>query len=112
MLNKMIILLAIVISAVTLAAAVSANVSGSAELVLEKESSTEYMSPVVADVDNDGQNELLARIPLWFESCRSGCEVVKYDWGNCYGQTYCPTWRAGIPIEQSRDVVIAVGNLG
>ena len=111
MLNKMTVLLGVVFSAVVLAAAVSANASGSAELVLEKESVPFYGSPVVADADNDGQNELLSSVALWFEGCRNGCEVVKYDWGNCYGQTYCPTWRAGIPIEQSRSVAIAVGNL-
>ncbi len=82
-----------------------------AELTLEKGSFTQFMSPVVADADNDGQNEVLAsNIEMW-EMNNSGCEVVKYDWGNCYGQAYCPTWKAGIPIDQSRAVVIAVGNL-
>ena len=111
MLNKNIILLGIVLSAVILAAAVSTNATSSAELVLEKESVWEYRSPVVADVDNDGENEVLVGGFTRWETTGNGCEVVKYDWGNCYGQGYCPTWKAGIPIEQSRDVTIAVGDL-
>lgn len=81
------------------------------ELLLEKETFSYYGSPVVADGDNDGDNELLSSVSLWFENCKNGVEVVKYDWGDCYGQTYCPTWRAGIPIEQSGSVAIAVGDL-
>lgn len=93
-------------------AAISANSSGvSAGLVLEKGSYTQFMSPVVADADNDGQNEVLAGSFEAWEGNNNGCDVVKYDWGNCYGQSYCPTWKAGIPIDQSHAVVIAVGNL-
>lgn len=83
----------------------------STELFLEKASISHYQSPVVADADNDGQNEVLFSSYMVWETSGNGCEVFKYDWGNCYGQAYCPTWKAGIPIEQSMGVVIAVGNL-
>ncbi|MFH0931365.1 MAG: dockerin type I repeat-containing protein [Candidatus Zixiibacteriota bacterium] len=81
------------------------------QLLLEKSSISWYQSPVVADADNDGQNEVLSGSLMQWETNGNGCEVFKYDWGNCYGQAYCPTWKAGIPIEQSLEVRIAVGNL-
>jgi len=78
-----------------------------AQITHEDSSIISYVSPVIADADNDGLYELMiGSRGTYFGSTIKGGDVYKFD--NISGS---PNWKAGIPSDQAMPTAIAVGNL-